>query len=240
MTLAVAIGKRLGDFTLEVDFQTPPGISVLFGPSGAGKTLTLRCIAGLERPDHGRIALGQRVLFDQATRTNVPVRQRQVGYLFQQYALFPHLTVSANIGYGLHRLDSRARDERVRELLELVGLTDCAARHPRELSGGQAQRVALARALARQPEVLLLDEPFAAVDALTRGQLRRELRAIQERTGVPMLLITHDFSEVRQLAGFVLVYDQGRILQSGPPLLVRDQPADEKVAALLRAASLEV
>lgn len=234
--LAVTLTAQIGTFHLAVAFTAPPGITALFGPSGAGKTQTLRCIAGLVQPEMGRIVLQERVLFDQAARINLPTRERRIGYLFQQYALFPHLDVAGNVGYGLAQMARSERTRRVAALLELVGLAGYERRPARELSGGQQQRVALARALAPDPALLLLDEPFAAVDALARRQLRAELRTIQERTGIPMLLVTHDWGEVRQLAQYVVVYDQGRILQAGPPEELRTQPSSESVRELLAAA----
>ena len=237
MNLQVRIWKRLGGFLLDVDFQAPLGVTALFGPSGSGKTQTLRCIAGLTRPDEGRIVAKSRVLLDTSTRVNLPARERRVGYVLQQYALFPHLNVAGNVAYGLARWPHSRRDERVVELLALVGLDGYEHRYPRELSGGQQQRVALARALAPMPDLLLLDEPFAAVDALTRVQLRRELRELHELTGVPMVLVTHDLIEVRQLAGFVVLYEEGRVLQSGEPDAVLASPENDRVAALLRAAT---
>lgn len=236
MKIAVSIAKRLGSFELDVRFESPPGITALFGPSGAGKTVTLRCIAGLLRPDSGRIVVGDRPLFDSERRTDVPTRARRLGYLFQSYALFPHMKVAANVGYGLHGQTRTERDARVQTLLELVGLAGYGNRYPGELSGGQQQRVALARALAPAPDVLLLDEPFAAVDALARVPLRAEVLAVQERTGVPMLLVTHDLAEVRQLASHVVLYDQGQVLQAGPAAEVLSQPAGARAAALLEAA----
>jgi len=236
MSVTVAIRKRLGTFSLDASFEVPAGITALFGPSGSGKTLTLRCIAGLVRPDSGRIAVGERVLFDSARRIDVPTRERRIGYLFQHYALFPHLTVAANVAYGLHRLPRAARAARVAELLRMVELEAYANRKPRELSGGQQQRVALARALAPAPDLLLLDEPFSAVDALVRAQLRSELRAIQAQTRVPMLLVTHDIAEVRQLASCVVLYDHGQILAAGPPAEVLAPGQPGRVAALLAAA----
>ena len=168
--LEVSVRVRAGAFRLDASFRAPGGITALFGPSGAGKTLTLRCIAGLTTPDSGRIAVGERVLFDPARSIDLPARHRRLGYLFQQYALFPHLDVAGNVGFGL----DGGRDERaarVRELLALVGLAGFEKRRPRELSGGEQQRVALARALAPRPELLLLDEPLSALD----GRVRRRL-----------------------------------------------------------------
>lgn len=217
MTLALDIRKRIGGFQLAVAFEAPSGITALFGPSGAGKTQTLRCIAGLERPDAGVITVNNRPLFDRQAGIDIPARERRVGYMFQQYALFPHLRVAQNIGYGLHRLPRRERDARIAAMLELVGLAGFEHRYPRELSGGQQQRVALARALAPMPDVLLLDEPFSAVDATVRAQLRGELRRIQEQTGIPMLLVTHDATDVIELASQVVLVESGRVVCSGSP-----------------------
>ena len=236
MSISVTIRKQLGSFLLSTAFQAPEGITALFGPSGAGKTLTLRCIAGLIHPDSGRIVVNGRVLFDKDKRIDVPVRERRIGYLFQQYALFPHLTVAGNVAYGLHRLPRSERSSRVAELLLLVGLGGYEQRHPRELSGGQQQRVALARALAPAPDVLLLDEPFAAVDALVRTQLRNELRAIQDKTNVPMILVTHDLAEVRQLASYVVLYEHGHVVATGAPSDVLVATGSERLRALMEAA----
>jgi molybdate transport system ATP-binding protein len=213
--IAVDIERALGSFALKVAFAAPAGITALFGPSGSGKTLTLRCIAGLLRPDRGRIALGQRVLYDGAAGALVPTRDRRIGYVFQHYALFPHLGAAANVGYGLHDLSPRDRAARVKELLDMVGLADFAERQPHQLSGGQQQRVALARALAPRPDLVLLDEPFAAIDSFVRDHLREQLRAIHTRTEVPMILVTHDVDDVRRLADTVVLYGHGVVLEVG-------------------------
>jgi ABC-type sulfate/molybdate transport systems ATPase subunit len=156
------------------------------------------------------------VLYDGAAGAAVPTRDRRIGYVFQHYALFPHLSAAANVGYGLHRLSSRGRSARVKELLEMVDLAAFAARQPHQLSGGQQQRVALARALAPGPDLVLLDEPFAAIDSFVRDHLREQLRAIQTRTQVPMILVTHDVADVRDLADTVVLYDHGAVLEVGP------------------------
>ena len=215
MIIAVDVERRLGDFHLDVAFEAPVGITALFGPSGSGKTLTLRCIAGLLTPDRGRIALGQRLLYDDAAGVDLPTRDRRIGYVFQHYALFPHLSAAANIAYGLHELPPRERSERVKELLETVGLTGFADRRPHQLSGGQQQRVALARALAPGPDLILLDEPFAAIDSFVRDHLREQLRATHARTQVPMVLVTHDVADVRRLADTVVMYRHGAVVDVG-------------------------
>jgi molybdate transport system ATP-binding protein len=233
VTLSVAILARRGGFTLDARFDAPPGVTGIFGPSGAGKTLTLRCIAGLDRPDAGRIALGSRVLADRAAGVDLPPRERRIGYVFQQYALFPHLGVLDNVTYGLAALPRPERRERGRELLAKVGLAGYEARRPRELSGGEQQRVALARALATGPELLLLDEPFAALDQRVRGRLRSELLRLHELTGTPMLLVTHDLAEVRQLTSHLVLYEDGRVLRAGDTGEVLRDPGSEAAAELL-------
>jgi len=237
VSVSVSVELDLGAFSLRVAFEAGDGITSLFGPSGAGKTQTLRTIAGLARPSAGRIVVSGRTLFDSATGIDVPPRERGIGYLFQQYALFPHLSVAHNVAYGLHRLPKQERAHRVESLLELVGLGGLERRRPGDLSGGQQQRVALARALAPEPGVLLLDEPFTAVDLRVRRRLRAELRRIQEATATPMLLVTHDLGEVRQLSDSLVVMDRGRVLRAGSTASVLADP--EGVLAELFEESLE-
>jgi ABC-type sulfate/molybdate transport systems ATPase subunit len=227
VSIDVTIDLPVRDFELRVDFRVEGGITALFGPSGAGKTMTLRTIAGLTSPRSGRIAISGRPLFDSSNGIDVPARDRRIGYVFQQYALFPHLDVARNVAFGLHDFSRAERDERVTSLLSLVGLGGLERRRPGELSGGQQQRVALARALARQPGLVLLDEPFAAVDQRVRRRLRDELRRIHQATGTPMLLVTHDITEVRHLADFLVVIDEGRVLRAGPTGDVLASPGED-------------
>ncbi|MBI3912847.1 MAG: ABC transporter ATP-binding protein [Chloroflexi bacterium] len=233
--LQVKIEKQLPDFKLNINFETGAEILVLFGASGAGKTMTLNCIAGLLAPDAGAIQFNGNVLFDSIARVNLPARLRRVGYVFQHYALFPHLTVRENVEFGVKdakgRESAKSRERaHVDELLELVGITSLAARYPSQLSGGQQQRVALARALAPRPDLLLLDEPFSALDAPTRETLRQELRALQARFNLPTIFVTHDLGEAYFLADKLAVMDRGEIVQIGAPGEILLRPRDLRVA----------
>jgi ABC-type sulfate/molybdate transport systems ATPase subunit len=209
--------------TLEVGAETV----AIVGPSGSGKSSLLRAVAGLERPARGRIALGDRVLFDSERRIDLPPERRSVGLVFQEYALFPHMTVRANVAFG-----GAARTD---ELLERMRIGHLAGARPRELSGGERQRVALARALARDPGVLLLDEPMAALDPHTREGVRGELRALLAELGLPTLLVTHSFGDAAALAGRVAVLESGRLVQQGAPGELIARPADAFVASLTGA-----
>ncbi len=206
---------------------------VLFGPSGSGKTTVLRCLAGLERPDRGRIGAGDEAWFDSSARVDLSPQHRRIGYLPQGFALFPHLDVRSNIAYGIADGSRQDRAVRVGELVGLLGLEGLERRRPGELSGGQQQRVALGRALARKPRLLLLDEPLSALDAPMREQLRLELRQLLLAAGLTAIVVTHDRTEALVLGDRVAVMDEGSIRQLGPTLDVFDRPADEAVAYIV-------
>lgn len=206
-------------FTLRADFASDARRLVLFGHSGSGKTLTLQSIAGLMRADSGRVTLDGETLFDTAKGIDVPPRKRRLGYMFQDYALFPHISVRRNVGFGMERgwgwhLPAEAR-HRVDELLDFFEIGHVAERLPADISGGQRQRTALARALATGPRLLLLDEPFSALDPLLRRRMREEFGTLLERCGVPVIMITHDPDDVEAFAETLIIYNDGKTL---PPL----------------------
>ncbi len=211
---AAATG-RSPQFKLQVRFATRARRIVVCGPSGAGKSLTLQAIAGLLRPHRGRVEVLGSVLYDSRSSVDVAARERDVGYLFQDYALFPHLTVRQNVAFGLARSvfnpASRVRDPRAERWLDALGIAALGDRYPHELSGGQRQRTALARALARTPRALLLDEPFAALDPALRARLRDELDALQRRLALPMVLVSHDEADVDRFGDDVIELDAGRV-----------------------------
>ncbi len=208
-------------------------ITVLFGPSGGGKSTVLRCLAGLERPDEGVIQFEGQTWFDGATGVSLSPQKRDIGFLFQEYALFPHMRVEANVGYGLTEIPKVERRRKVAEMLDIFGLTGMEQRYPHQISGGQQQRVALARVLVRRPRLLLLDEPFSALDATLREEIRPELRRILARFAVPVLLVTHERSEVISLADRVAIVDGGQIRQTGAVHEVFNRPADTSVARIV-------
>ena len=219
------------DFTLDVGFTLAPGVTIIFGPSGAGKTTLLDCIAGLTKPDSGKIAVGDRILFDR--ETSLPAQSRTIGYVFQDLALFPHLTVGDNVEYGLSRVDRSERRKRSDVILESFRISHLRERKPAEVSGGERQRVALARALVTDPRVLLLDEPMAALDAATKSKIIDDLRAWNAARGIPIVYVTHNREEVFALGDRVLVLENGRIIADGTPHGVMAAPRRESLAQLI-------
>ena len=233
MTLAASVTKRLGPgFTLDVTLDAPPGITMLFGASGSGKTTLLRCVAGLTRPDEGRIAIGDRVLFDGKAGIDVPVQDRHVGYVFQQAALFPHMTVGDNIGYGLNRLDAAERHRRVSTIAESFRIAGILDRRPSQVSGGERQRAALARALVTEPSLLLLDEPLSALDHAIQSRIMDDLRHVNDTRRIPMIYVTHSHREVYTLGERVVAIDNGGVIASGTPHEVLDRPEQSVLANL--------
>ena len=233
MSLRVDIRKTLGSFTLDVDFTADIGVTSLLGASGCGKSMTLKCIAGIERPDEGCIELDGRVLFDSAAHVNLPPQARRVGYLFQNYALFPNMTVRQNIFCGLNREKSRAvKEQRLRDILRMMQLEGLEERKPAQLSGGQQQRVALARILVNDPQILLLDEPFSALDGHLRDSLKVEMRDLLEEFGREVLMVTHDRSEAYNMSRMIAVMDKGRFLALKPTKELFADPGSVQAAIL--------
>ncbi|WP_312420910.1 ATP-binding cassette domain-containing protein [Anaerospora hongkongensis] len=207
--LHINITKQLSDFELKITFSVENSILVLFGPSGCGKTTTLRCIAGLEKPDSGIITNRSLPLYDSKTNEFVPSCRRRVGYMFQDYALFPHMNVHRNIWYGVRKSDAKAQ-ELYKKLLRLLKIDHLSERFTDKLSGGEKQRVALARALMAEPDILLLDEPLSALDTSTRLELQAELKSMQQLWNIPFVLVTHDPQEAKALGQEVLFLERGR------------------------------
>ena len=231
--VCVQVRKRLSkDFELDLSISLAPGITILFGPSGAGKTTLLDCIAGLVRPDEGRIATSEKILFDRARGINVSPQLRRVGYVFQDLALFPHLTVQGNVEYGLSRLGREPRRRRSAAILESFRIAPLHLRRPGEISGGERQRVALARALVIDPAILLLDEPLAALDAATKSKIVDDLRAWNQEHRIPIVYVTHSREEVFALGERVIVLENGRPVAQGTPHQVMSAPRLETVAQL--------
>ena len=227
--------RYVGGPAVTAAFEAPAAgfsVTVLFGPSGSGKTTLLRCLAGLERPQ-GSLRFGEEVWLDGRRNLFVPPERRRLGFVAQDAALFPHLSVLANVAYGLHQVARAARRQRALELLDLVGLRELAERLPGEISGGERQRVALARALAPRPRLLLLDEPLSALDAPSRQRLRRELRQTLRELALPCVLVTHDRTEALQLGDRIVVMDGGRVKQVDSVRRVFDRPADPEVARIV-------
>ncbi|HTM50909.1 MAG TPA: ATP-binding cassette domain-containing protein [Bryobacteraceae bacterium] len=233
-----APGPESAEFALNVELTAGPGITVLFGASGSGKTLTLDCIAGFVKPDSGRILLDDEILYDGASGVNLRPQNRNCGYVFQNYALFPHMTLRDNLAFAAERQPRLERHRRVSEMLEKFELGGVAGRHPHEVSGGEKQRCSIARALIGEPGLLLLDEPARGLDAPLRAGLYSTLRQVRADFNLPILLVTHDLDECFELGDQMLVLREGRMVQSGAPNDVLTQPANVDVARLLGIPNL--
>lgn len=225
-------------FALDLELKAEAGVTVLFGPSGSGKTQVLDCIAGFTRPDEGRILLDDDLLFDAATGVHLPPQARNCGYVFQNYALFPHMTLRENLMFAAERRPRLERHRRVNEMLDTFRLAETAGRRPHEVSGGQRQRCSIARALIVTPKLLLLDEPGQGLDAPLKAEFYEVLRQVRADFKTPVLLVTHDLEECFELGEEMLILREGKIVQSGSPRKILDQPANIDVARLLGAFNL--
>ncbi|MEI9814124.1 MAG: ABC transporter ATP-binding protein [Acidobacteriota bacterium] len=220
-------------FALDLDFTAKHGVTVLFGPSGSGKTLTLDLLAGFVQADEGRVLLEDQILFDGAAGVHLAPQARNCGYVFQNYALFPHMTLRENLAFGAERRPRLERHRHVNEMLEKFRLTEVAGRRPHQVSGGQRQRCSIARALIGGPKLLLLDEPTQGLDTPLRAELYATLRQVRKDFSTPILLVTHDLDECFELADEMLVLREGKLAQSGSPAEILEQPATAEVARLL-------
>ena len=228
--IGVGIKKQLGDFQLDVAFEAPKGVTAIFGRSGSGKTSVVNAVAGLLRPDAGRIAIGDVVLFDSGAGTQLPPRQRRIGYVFQDARLFPHMTVLRNLRYGGNHEAAR--------VIDVLGLAHLLDRMPSRLSGGERQRVALGRALMCDPQLLLMDEPLAALDAPRKAEILPFIERLRDEVEIPMLYVSHDVSEVARLATTLVVIDDGRVTTSGPVGAVLSQPETVPLVGVCAAGAV--
>jgi molybdate transport system ATP-binding protein len=217
---------------LDVEFEASAGFTILFGASGSGKTTTLKAISGIVRPDSGRISIGGEVLFDSMSGIDLPIRSRGVGYVFQDLALFPHLSSFANVEFGMSGVSHGERRQRVQTLMEALRISHVANRKPRDISGGEAQRVALARALSCKPRLLLLDEPLSAIDEATKLSIISDLKRINRELRLPILYVTHSREEAISLGERLIVYERGRIAGCGEPIEVFGTPVTSSIARL--------
>jgi molybdate transport system ATP-binding protein len=233
-SLVASIRKERRDaassFVLDISFEAPPGITILFGPSGAGKSTLLDCLAGLLRPDAGRIVAGDNILFDSGARISIPPQRRRIAYVFQSLALFPHLTVEENIAYGLRDIPDQDRRTRIEEILEAFRVEKLRNRKPAQISGGEKQRVALARSLVTAPRVLLLDEPLTGLDIELKAAIVDDLRGWNMLQRIPILYVTHSRDEVDALGERVIAIDNGRVVSQGAPMDVLDAPRRKRLA----------
>jgi molybdate transport system ATP-binding protein len=215
LSLYVRVMDPAPNIGLELEFEAAAGITVIFGPSGAGKTTLLDCIAGLRSPRAGWIRIGEEMMFDSVTGLNIAPQRRNFGYVFQSPSLFPHLSVEENVRFGIHSLPTQQQIERARQILEHFGAAALAKRSPRQLSGGEQQRVAIARALARDPKLLLLDEPLTGLDSAAKDELVHRLQQWVRERKMPAVYVTHAIDEVFSIADQVLMIDRGKIVLQG-------------------------
>lgn len=224
MALSLHLHKKVAGFTLEVEWTIQEELAILFGFSGSGKSMTLQLIAWLMKPDQGTIRLDERFLFDSRAGIDVSPQDRSIGYVFQDLALFPHMTVRGNILYGANGLGKKERLEKAEKIIERFHLEGQADKKPAEISGGQRQRVALARALIRRPRLLLLDEPFSALDHPLRLEMHQTLTGAARQYKIPVIMVTHDLNEAFNLGDTIIIYSEGRVTQAGTPAEIRDNP----------------
>ncbi len=233
MGICVRLKKSVAGFSLDVEWEMGDEIAVLFGCSGSGKTMTFQMIAGLMTPGEGMIRFDDRTFYESAKGVCVPPQERSLGYVFQDLALFPHMTVAQNILYGSAGKAKKEGRRYAQEMMDVFKISGLAEKYPQEISGGQKQRVALARALAGRPSALLLDEPFSALDHPIRIEMRRLLAAIRKEFSMPVVLITHDLDEACSMADRMIVYAEGKVVQSGTPGEIVSSPATPEVRRLL-------
>ena len=231
--LSLKLFTRVNGFTLDIDWEMENELVVLFGFSGAGKSMSLNLLAGLARAERGFIRLGNDMLFDSSRGIFVPPQKRAIGYVFQDLALFPHMTVRQNISYGAFGIHGNERKKRVQEMLDMLHLERFSEKYPSEISGGQKQRVALARVLVRRPEMLLLDEPFTALDISLRLEMQALLIELRTKFSIPVILVTHDLYEAYTMADRMIVYSEGKIAQTGSPYDIFHAPVSPDVKALV-------
>lgn len=238
MSLKFSLKKNLHDFSLDIELSLNNELAVLFGPSGSGKSITLNMLSGIVKPEKGIVNINGKDVFNSEKNINVPMRDRRIGYLFQDYALFPHMTVFENIAYGISHLSKTKIKSKIEELIYLMRLEGLENRHPSQISGGQKQRTALARILAVEPDILLLDEPFSALDYQVREKLRQELIAIHERFPITTIFVTHDMEEAFMLGERIAVMNNGRVEQFGAREEVFYKPKTRNVAKFIGARNI--
>lgn len=239
MTLSVSIRHRLAQFALDIRFEAPPGVTVLFGRSGSGKTSVINAVAGLLRPDSGRVAADQRVLFDTETGQWLPPHRRRLGYIFQEGRLFPHLSVRRNLVYGRWFAPRAARRESADRVVEMLGLGDLLHRRPATLSGGEKQRVAIGRALLASPEIILADEPLSALDEIRKSEILPYFERLRDEVSVPILYVSHSAAEVARVATTVVAIENGRVTRQGPAAQVLGDPSITPTGVRAAGAVLE-